>query len=260
MIYFSHLLNDEDTKNIIAATRMGLESIEFSISENLDRLDDALISYEKRLERMNCERLSLHGPFLDLNPAAFDSLAAEATRIRYEQSYRAAKTLGADRLILHTCFQPAVYYLEGWSSRVADFFRRFLSDKDDSVPILLENVLDPYPAPVLEAVSEIGHPAVGVCLDLGHAHCYSEVPCTDWLKTLAPAVRHLHIHDNCGEKDSHLALGSGTLPLQELRALPEFKKQRSFTIECSAPKDVLKTHEILRRMFPEEPQKNAGNC
>ena len=79
MLYFSHLLPDEETKEIIKETGMGLESIEFAISENLDHLDSCLLAYEKRLEHMECENLILHGPFLDLNPMTFDERIREVT-------------------------------------------------------------------------------------------------------------------------------------------------------------------------------------
>ena len=50
MFYFSHLLCDEEMKEVIQET----ESIEFSIAENLDNLSKTLLSYEKRLEKMEC--------------------------------------------------------------------------------------------------------------------------------------------------------------------------------------------------------------
>ena len=52
MIYVSHLLDDVDMRDVIERTGAGVESIEFSISENLDRLEEKIDSYEKRLEEM----------------------------------------------------------------------------------------------------------------------------------------------------------------------------------------------------------------
>ena len=142
MLYFSHLLPDEETKEIIKETGMGLESIEFSISENLDHLDSCLLAYEKRLERMGCKNLILHGPFLDLNPMTFDERIREVTRKRYEEAYAAAKKLGAKKIVYHSCHVPDFYLLIGWAERMAQFFEEFLADKDDSVEVLMENVLD----------------------------------------------------------------------------------------------------------------------
>ena len=148
MIYISHLIDDKEMKEIIASTGAGIESIEFSVAENLDHFSRTLKNYRKRLEFMNCQNLILHGPFLDLNPMAYDSLVVQATKTRYEQAYQAAKELGAKKLILHSGFIPSVYFLTGWAERMADFYNRFLDDKDDSVEILMENVMDPFPSPL----------------------------------------------------------------------------------------------------------------
>lgn len=47
MIYFTHLLRDEEMREIVRNTGMGIESIEFSVSENLDKLQETMIAYEK---------------------------------------------------------------------------------------------------------------------------------------------------------------------------------------------------------------------
>lgn len=100
MLYFSHLLEDEDTKAVINATGMGVESIEFAISENLNQLKEKIFSYQKRLKDMDCKKLVLHGPFLDLNPMTFDDRIQAVTRQRYEEAYAAAKSLGAKKLCI----------------------------------------------------------------------------------------------------------------------------------------------------------------
>ena len=243
MIYVSHLLEDQEMRELLQSTRMGVESIEFSIAYNLDHLTQTLKTYEKRLEAMGCEELILHGPFLDLNPAAFDSEIARVTRYRYEQAYAAAKTLGAKKIIYHSCHVPTVYMRQGWASRVAAFYKEFLEDKTDEIQILMENVLDPVPELLWECAEEITHPAFGLCLDVGHAHCYSKEPLGKWLKENEPYIRHLHVHDNCGDRDCHLALGQGNLPLEELETC--LHKGMDCTIECNTREDVLHTHDWI---------------
>lgn len=238
MVYVSHLLTDEKMKEIIEKTGVGVESIEFSVAENLDQLGKSLETYQKRLEFMGCRELNLHGPFLDLNPMAFDSLVQEATRLRYEQAYQAAKELGARRLILHSGFIPSVYFLMGWADRMVDFYQRFLDDKDDSVEILMENVMDPLPEPVRAVAKGIDHPAFGLCLDVGHANCFSKIPVSTWATELRSFVRHLHLHDNAGDRDTHLALGKGTVPLSDVLDIFSKNPDISYTIECNTAADV----------------------
>ena len=44
-LYISHLLTDEEMKRLIEKTHAGIESIEFSIAENLDHRKSRLKSY-----------------------------------------------------------------------------------------------------------------------------------------------------------------------------------------------------------------------
>ena len=54
---------------------------------------------------------------------------------------------------------------------------------------------------------------VGMCFDLGHANLYGEMQNNYWryLDALSPEVRinHLHLHENSGDRDSHLPLFTG---------------------------------------------------
>ena len=53
----------------------------------------------------------------------------------------------------------------------------------------------------------------GMCFDLGHANLYGATQNNYWryLDALSPAVRinHLHLHENLGDRDSHLPLFTG---------------------------------------------------
>jgi sugar phosphate isomerase/epimerase len=53
-----------------------------------------------------------------------------------------------------------------------------------------------------------GIEGIGITCDLGHAHTLGRVK--EFLNFL-PRADHLHIHDNHGEYDEHLALGDGTI-------------------------------------------------
>lgn len=91
----------------------------------------------------------------------------------FEQAYSAAVALDAEKIVYHTGFIPSVYYLEGWAERMIEFWTKFMAD-GRPVPIVLENVWDPY-ARVLKKIAEaVAHPGFNLCLDIGHAHCYSK--------------------------------------------------------------------------------------
>lgn len=238
MICISHLLPDEEMKELVAATGVGVESIDFSISDNLDHLEKTIESYQKKLEEMGNPPLILHGPFLDLNPASFDSLIRDVTMKRFTQCYQAGLKLGAKKIVFHSGMIPCVYYREGWADKVSQFFTEFLRNKE-KIEIVMENVLDEDWRLLLNVYKQVEHPNFKLCLDMGHAHCYSEISVLEWAQELAPYIGHVHVHDNAGDRDAHLGLGKGTLPYQEvLRILPNSEK-RTWTIECSRKEDVL---------------------
>ena len=175
MIYASHLIADNEMQEIIEQTGMGVESIDFSIADVLDHWEEHLPEYKERFHVMGTAHLTLHGPFLDLNPAAYDSQIRQVTRLRFDQSYEAARELGAEKIVYHSCYYPQVYFLEGWAERVAEFMNQFLEGRSD-IEVALENVLDPKWESLKAVADQVEADNFGLCLDIGHANCYSAQP------------------------------------------------------------------------------------
>lgn len=245
--YISHLLTDREMQQLTAETGMGVESIEFSIAENLDRLRHKVKRYQKKLDFIGCKSLTLHGPFLDLNPVSYDAKIAGATRERYEQVYEAAQWLGAEKIIFHSCFLPQIYYLEGWVERTAEFWNDFLREKK-GIQILLENVYDREIVPLTEVKDRVESPEFMLCLDVGHAHCYSAFSVEQWITRMGERIGHVHLHDNWGQKDSHLALSRGNIPWKKIFPLLEtLGGQVSYTLECNFSEDVQLSWEFLQQ-------------
>jgi len=97
------------------------------------------------------------------------------------------------------------------------------------VLLAIENVRDSQW--VLDRILDVfgGDPKesnLGICLDVGHAHLSRDVEgdrVRAYLERYADALVHLHLHDNHGERDEHLAVGEGTIDwssaLQTLRRI-----------------------------------------
>ncbi len=92
------------------------------------------------------------------------------------------------------------------------------------VRLLLENIQNEITqAKNLREIIRVGHFAdVGVCFDSGHAHLDEGVAAT--LAELKPLIGSTHLHDNGGDKDTHLWPGDGTIDwpptIEELRDAP----------------------------------------
>lgn len=247
MIYLSHLIPDQELAELFRADPTGLETIEFSIASCLDDFTDTLRQYSKRIEQMHPAALSVHGPFLDLNPASYDSCIQAVTRKRFEQAYAAAKALNAQKIIYHSCFVPQINYYEGWVEQAVPFWKSFLDNKPDDITICMENVFDGFPGYIKEVIRQVDHPAFGICLDLGHAHAFSSIPVTQWVEELGSSIRHIHIHDNDGTKDSHLAIGDGTIAWDCVTdALQKKCPTADFTIENNSREDFITSLNFFR--------------
>jgi sugar phosphate isomerase/epimerase len=92
------------------------------------------------------------------------------------------------------------------------------------VKLLLENIQNEVATPehLLEII-QVGHFAnVGVCFDIGHANLMDGVDPT--LETLLPLIGSTHLHDNQGDRDTHLWPGDGNIqwdaPMNALKSAP----------------------------------------
>jgi len=65
---------------------------------------------------------------------------------------------------------------------------------------------------LVELVKSLRHPALGICLDVGHAQAWAYADAPRAIAAAGSAIRSCHIHDNMGVSDSHLVVGDGILP------------------------------------------------
>lgn len=93
------------------------------------------------------------------------------------------------------------------------------------VRLMLENIPNEMSTPEkLVELLRIGHfDDVGVCMDFGHAHLGGGVEPA--FETLKPFIRTTHLHDNDGNRDTHLWPGAGTIDWKQamdlLKTSPE---------------------------------------
>ncbi len=87
------------------------------------------------------------------------------------------------------------------------------------VRILLENIPNELATPerVVEYLRVLHLEDLGACLDFGHAHIMGGV--AQSFETMKDHIRSTHVHDNQGERDSHLWPGEGTIDWQQAMAL-----------------------------------------
>jgi sugar phosphate isomerase/epimerase len=212
---------------------LGIELSDFSNAAALQN-PDSIEYYARHIAPIPLR--TLHGPFLGLAPGTSDFAVSEAARYRYEQVYRAAVKLGARHLVLHPAYNPADVTPKEWIQNLRELWHSFYEQKSGEVLVHLENVMDSDPELFLEMIKEVDRPEVDICLDIGHAHCYSKVSLVNWISTLGSHIGYVHLHDNHGKEDEHLGLGQGTVLLEEtLKALLEYAPEALWSIEACGP-------------------------
>lgn len=196
---------------------LGLEIAEFCTALNMDE-NFPEMDARVRGELGGIEKRMLHAPFNELFPCAVDPRARALAAERYRQAIALAAGYGAKRVVIHGGFQPFSYYRQWYVEQSVIFWKDFLREIPADTELLLENVLEPEPEYLLDIVSAVGDARLGLCLDVGHGNVYSKVPLDIWLETLAPYLRHFHIHNNDGAWDTHGPLDRGTIPIKHLLA------------------------------------------
>ena len=158
--------------------------------------------------------VSMHGAFIDINPVSGDPDIAGLSRKKIAESCSIAKRIGADNIVFHgSCFQ----YLRGQyfdtHVRLAAEYYREIAEMT-GLNIFIENSFDLDPDPMEQIVCLADHEKVRCCLDIGHAN-YSRVPVKGWFDQLGDKIGYLHLSDNFGRFDDHVAIGEGNIDWEE---------------------------------------------
>ncbi len=210
--------------------------------QDLDHLDPELL--ERTAESFDNAGLSLtvHAPFLDLNPGALEPYVFEATAIRYRQTLAAASRLGAKLIVLHPGYE---YWKYGgrsqlWLEASIEFWPPIVALAEEfGITLAIENIFETEPKTLVQLFDHIDSPLFGHCFDVGHWRLFSDQTLEAWFAALGKWMIHFHLHDNSGTGDDHLPIGEGDIDFQQLFKLMDSLSARpSLTLEARSPEDA----------------------
>jgi sugar phosphate isomerase/epimerase len=95
-------------------------------------------------------------------------------------------------------------------------------------------------------------PALRFHLDVGHAFIENRMKgVRDYLEAFGDRLAHVHMHDNHGKEDEHLALGKGKIDTREvIRLLKEVDYDRTITFEVfSSHADAVRSMRLFSRQW-----------
>jgi len=200
-------------------------------------------------------RITLHAPFMDLSPGSMDPKIWDVTRNRFEQMLQLVPVFKPVTVVCHSGYDERRYWhiRELWiekSLALWSWLGRAICD-EGSV-LVLENVYENHPDDMRVFFKTLVAQGVGFCLDTGHQEVFSQVPLKTWIKHLGPFIGQLHLHDNHGTQDEHLAMGQGVINFRMLFEYLAAIRQEPpvITLEPHTEEAFLPSLEYLEKIWP----------
>ncbi len=212
-----------------------------SLLDDKDKLNEVINKY-KNIGGYN----TIHGVFFDICFNSSDSLIKMASYARARQTFEIAKTLGCKKIVFHTNYIigfNSADYKKLWVKGNAIAYKTFLEEYPD-IEILIENMFDNNSDLILELLKEVNNPNFRMCFDIAHANLSNE-SIDSWYNNCKDYISHIHINDNFGDFDSHLAIGSGSIDYDYVvNLLNNFNG--TVLIEVKTTDDFIKSYEYLK--------------
>jgi sugar phosphate isomerase/epimerase len=187
--------------------------------------------------------LTLHGPFIGMEYTHIDHLIREVVNRRLDMTFEAAVELRASRVVLHGGYKPEIDLFnlhDTWLEKSVEFWQREIRRWEDAgIVVVLENDIEKSPDLLVRLVNAVDNPLLGLCLDIGHQHMFSELDALEWVWKMGDRLLHVHLHDNDGTDDSHSPIGRGTIDFEPFYdAVVKQVPQVTFSLEVEDEMDV----------------------
>lgn len=250
-IYLSDGGKLDNIAAILKERSFNVETLFFAMPEHLnDNLEDHRQKFEKRFLETEAKKLSMHGPFFDLSLVSREKDIVTLTRRRYRQAVDIALKTGIEKIVFHTQYNPLLgfeAYKKEWLENSIGFFTELIGKIGDSpITLLLENMFESDPELMFQLLEAINSPHMRVCLDVGHVQVYSDLPHSHWIERLSSYIKYIHLSDNGGKIDDHLALGQGVVDFPGIfRLLEKHGVKPDFCVEMNCEENHRLSLEYL---------------
>ena len=198
---------------------------------------------------------SLHTSIADTNIAALNPRMREAAVMELMTELECAASMDIDTVTIH----PGVICLSVPGTR-----DRSIAAAKESCRLLdraaaefgIEHVcIENMPRfPVMLGVESaelaeiVDGTDLGITFDIGHAHTAGQIDAM--IETFGDRIANIHIHDNDGEKDSHMTIGDGSIDFPSvIRKLSGYTGR--YIIESKTLESAVESQRCLRGLLGE---------
>jgi sugar phosphate isomerase/epimerase len=199
-------------------------------------------------------RITLHGPFFDLVPGGMDKKMLQTSRERLQQAFELVPVFNPLSIVCHTGYDRKRYLdaQDQWLEAAVETWTNLLRGLGGTQTVLvMENVYEKTPRMLLRLLKSLGSEKTGFCFDAGHMNAFSDTDLHGWLEAMTPFLKQLHLHDNNGGADDHLAIGEGAIAFDRLFShLEKNQLKPIITLEAHQEKALWDSLETLSRSEP----------
>ena len=155
---------------------------------------------------------TLHAPFTDLAPGAADRIVLQASRDKLRKAFALLPIFKPLSIVCHLNYKANRdrHRLANWRTVSLETWQELLFvATPHRTLIMFENTYETGPDVLQCFLNDLASDQARFCLDTGHVMAFAHSVWQDWLPAMQPWLGQLHLHDNQGRFDDHLAIGRG---------------------------------------------------
>jgi len=215
----------DETGSVLDAVEEGGIGLEICLYDTNWLMGKGALQEAEKIRRTLESRVDVittHGPLYDLNPGSLDPTIRDYSRECFIRGVEVCAVLGGSKIVYHTFHNPLLpsAVLPGWKERAKPIWDELNGTaEEEGVEVCLENSYEPTAEFFADLFHAFADERTRMCFDPAHVHLYSRDGQSSWVITMGHLISHLHLNDNGGISDDHLALGEGEIPYSAI--LPE---------------------------------------
>ncbi len=198
--------------------------LEGDVLYELGREDFSHIACRLQDAGLSC---TIHSPFYEISPGAVDPYIRQVSRKKLRLAFDLIPVFKPKSIVCHLGFEENKhgYKEKEWFSYSLETWQELLEIAiSNHTLLMLENTYEYGPEKHEKMLSALNSSSACFCLDVGHVLAFAGGNWQDWLPALLPRLGQLHLHDNNGEIDEHLAVCQGIFDFSGLFAYLKEKK------------------------------------
>ena len=242
-----------------------LAGIETTLEETLEFIENLGIDYAELVHQFPSENInadilesynlkySIHSPFMDVNIAALQDKSRLNSIKQIKDSIDLANKINAEAVVIHPGLAPFLankYFLDKVYETANNSIKELGEyGRDLGVMATIEN-MPTFDGMLYNNMGDLHNLLtsldMSMTLDIGHANHSGYSPD----QMIFDSIKHIHIHDNFGDDDAHLALGEGSIELKYIvDSLEEKNYDGIYIIEVNDYDSIKKSYEYMKKNF-----------